>query len=330
MGAPDTAAGYQRLFDGLDGDWAGGDQAASVVLPDGRTLWIFADSVTGRVGPDGGYLPGWRMRHNAFVLQDHGCVTALPGSPLPDVGPTDWYWPNSAFVDGDRLVLFAMRVHRTGPGLVDFALAGSAVATFDLGAGGVPRLHDVVVGPGRPGGPLWGAGVTVRDGWAYVYGTRTEAGAFGRSLSVARVRTVDVARCEAWTIYHGHGYGPDASTAASLVGSIKGVSTSVSPVVLDGGGVALVSKKDEVFGDDVVAWAAPAPWGPFAASASLLRVPSLQVPGELRYSAQAHQRARLRSGRLLISVCRNNLDLRAVGRDALLYRPQFAEVTLSP
>lgn len=331
VAAPDTAAGYQRLFDGLDGDWAGGDQAVSVVLPDGRTLWVFADSITGRTAPDGGYLPGWRIRHSAFVLQDRGCLTAVPGTPLPELGPADWYWPNSAFVVADRLVVLAMRVHRTGPGLVDFAVSGSAVATFALPAGGVPRLLDVVAGPGVPGGTLWGAGVTVRAGWAYVYGTRTEPGAFGRSLSVARVRPSAVDDPAAWTYFDGRGWVADEARAAVLVDAIKGVSTSVSPVTLPDGRTALISKRDEVFGDDVVAWTAPHPWGPFTVrDPALFRAPSLRVPGELVYTPQAHAGTPLRDGRLLVSICRNNLDLRVVGTDAGLYRPQFREVSLTP
>lgn len=331
MAAPDTVAGYQRLFDSLDGDWAGGDQAASVELPDGRTLWLFADSVSGRVGPEGGYLPGWRIRHSGFVLQDRGCLTAVAGSPLPELGPDDWYWPNSAFVVADRLVVLAMHVHRTGPGLVDFAIGGSAVATFDLPPGRAPGLREIVTGPGRPGGTLWGAGVTVLDGWAYVYGTRSEPGAFGRSLSVARVHPSAVADPAAWTYFDGRCWVRDAERAARLVGAVKGVSTSVSPVSLPGGGVALVSKRDEVFGDDVTAWTAPRPWGPFTArEPALFRAPSLRVPGELVYTPQAHPTARLADGRLLVTVCRNNLDLRAIGTDARLYRPQFHGVSVGP
>ena len=85
--APTTAAGYQRMFDGLYGRWAGGDQAVSVALPDGRTLWIFADTISGERAPDGGYAAGWTMRHNSFVVQDGGCLTAIAGTPLPDRAP---------------------------------------------------------------------------------------------------------------------------------------------------------------------------------------------------------------------------------------------------
>ncbi len=59
---PATAAGYQRMFDAKnDWTWSGGDQAATVRLPDGRTLWLFADTIQGRGRGPAGTPPagGW-------------------------------------------------------------------------------------------------------------------------------------------------------------------------------------------------------------------------------------------------------------------------------
>jgi len=83
-----------------------------------------------------------------------------------------------------------------------------------------------------------------------------------------------------------------------------------------------------VFGRTVAQWTAATPYGPFTLSdAALLTAPSLAQPGELIYTAEAHPSALLADGSLLLSVCRNNLDLARVAADSQLYRPQFSAVS---
>lgn len=325
--APTTAAGYQRMFDGLYGDWAGGDQALSVTLPDARTLWIFADTISGTRAPDGGYAAGWSMRHSAFVVQDGGCLTPVGRTNvLPDAGPDDWYWPNSALVHDGRLYLFAMRVHRTGPNGMDFTVTGPSVAVFALPHHGAPALERLVDVPTPAGTPiLWGAGVLADGAFAYVYGTRAvdTRVAWGRELYVARVPLERLMDVRAWRYFDGARFSADARAAVPVIGAAGGVSTSVSAVHA-GPRVAVISKRDEAFGTDVVAWTARTPYGPFTAQ-PILAAPSLSRPGELRYSAVAHPDLPVTGG-LLITVCRNNLELSAVAADSRLYRPQFAVV----
>lgn len=105
--APATAAGYAAAFAAVDGDWAAGDQASSTRLPDGRIVWLFADT-----------LLGGRLVHNSLVLQDRGCFTAVSGPDhgevIPNPSPGTWYWPQQAIADGTRLWVTAVRVARAG------------------------------------------------------------------------------------------------------------------------------------------------------------------------------------------------------------------------
>ena len=76
------------MFDAKnDWTWSGGDQAATVRLPDGRTLWLFADTIQGRESRIGGYAAGWRMVHNSLVLQDRGCLRGVTGPKGGEVIP---------------------------------------------------------------------------------------------------------------------------------------------------------------------------------------------------------------------------------------------------
>ncbi|MBR9980011.1 MAG: hypothetical protein KFF50_03185, partial [Desulfatitalea sp.] len=43
---------FNRLFSPGNGGWSGGDGTLSIPLPDGRTVWLFGDSLLGAVAPD--------------------------------------------------------------------------------------------------------------------------------------------------------------------------------------------------------------------------------------------------------------------------------------
>src|SRR4051812_45832492 len=110
-----------------DRSWSGGDQAASIDLPDGRTAWLFADTVQGQQSAGGGYAPGARrpapgarMVHNSMLLQDGGCLTAVPGPDGRELVPTwtegSFFWPMQWGLDGGRLVVLGQRLAKTGQG----------------------------------------------------------------------------------------------------------------------------------------------------------------------------------------------------------------------
>jgi hypothetical protein len=116
--------------------WSGGDQAASIDLPDGRTAWLFADTVQGQQSAGGGYAPGARMVHNSMLLQDGGCLTAVPGPDGRELVPTwtdgSFFWPMQPGLDGGRLVVLGQRLAKTGQGPFDFTMVGTSSAVFTL------------------------------------------------------------------------------------------------------------------------------------------------------------------------------------------------------
>ena len=48
---------FQANFEHTQG-WLGADGAYSIPMPDGRVLWLFSDTITGRIGEDGSLQPG--------------------------------------------------------------------------------------------------------------------------------------------------------------------------------------------------------------------------------------------------------------------------------
>src|SRR5690242_1737651 len=96
--ASDVTAMFQRYADGGDG-WTGGDNTASVALPDGRVAWLFSDSYLGHVAADHTRPRDSPFVHNTIVVQQGATLTrTLHGGsaagPAPLVGPAgdDYYW----------------------------------------------------------------------------------------------------------------------------------------------------------------------------------------------------------------------------------------------
>ncbi len=348
--APSTAAGYQAMFDapgdagtgdvvaGRTEGWVGGDQAASVALPDGRTLWMFGDTLLGSVTADGTYTRGTRMVHNSFVLQDRGCLDTVDpavGTVLPDprqgAAEDVHYWPQTGVVDGGELVVFAARIEVTGQTLSDFRAVGSDLAVYALADGQDPVLRSMEATPSSDAGPQdtkWGAAVVTSGGHHYVYGVRNVEAplAFGTSVQLARVRVGELADAAAWTFFDGTRYVSDPAAAAVLDGADaaagRGWSQSFSVHTSDGRFVA-VYKELDFLGDRVRVAVADDPSGPFT------EVDSFESPSSAEiytYTALAHPQLALDGGELLVGVSRNSPHLRQVLTDADLYRPQFRGV----
>ena len=336
--APRTAAGFQALFDRLEGGWAGGDGAESVPLPDGRTLWIFGDTIVGRSAESGGgYAPGVRMVRNSFVLQDRGCLHPVNGPGGREVlatrGDGSFYWPTAGIVDAGRLFLFASRMRVTGIDSFAFQQVGTDVAIIDVPRGGAPVVRVVrhVSPSDGTAVPSWGQALARSGGWLYVYGTRTDPRPyqFGKELYVARTRPGHLADMRAWRYFDGHRFVASARAARPVIRSDTGVSTTLSVLVDHRGRATLVSKQFGFLGTEVRAWTAPTPVGPFSlARPRLFAAPSDDRSGELLYLAEAHPQFRLAGGKTLVTISRNNRDLTKVMSDRLLYRPQFHAVTL--
>ena len=311
--APTTAAGYQAMFDAKDdATWAGGDQAATVALPDGRELWLFGDTLRGN-----------RLVHNSLLLQRGGCLTAVPAKDevIPTRADGQWYWPQSAAVLGTQLLVFCGRVVRTGSGPFDFRTTGTEVAVFDL-TSRMPRFVRMAATPTTTSSEEQGqyGAATVRDhGWLYVYGTRHATGAYGRVVTVARVRPAKVLDDAAWRFWTGSRWSRTATDAEPVADRW---STAFS-VWDDDGSVRSLTKDNDVYGRYVVAGRASSPTAAFARRV-VLDAPSSEV--FLRYNALAHPEIPMAGGLLLVTVCQNSTDLTRVLADHSIYKPQFQTV----
>ncbi|MPR00377.1 DUF4185 domain-containing protein [Modestobacter sp. I12A-02628] len=332
--APTTPEGWQQAFDDLNDDrWSGGDQGSSLRLPDGRLLWVFADSFQGAQRADGSRAAGSRLVHNSLVVADGGCLTGVTGPDggevVPNAADGEFHWPQHAFLDGGRLYLSVFRVRGTAvPGSTDFTTTGTHLASFDLVPGGSPVFTGLTPTPSAGTSDdvvQWGTAVAQDDGATYVYGTRRveDRTLFGKALYVARVPAGAVTDLAAWRFWDGAGWATDAGAATPVKDARGGVSTALSIWRAADGTWHGVTKKDEYLGDQVVALRAPSATGPWTEQV-IGSSPSYAVPGELTYTALAHPDVPLDGGGLLVSVSRNNESWTTHLADGDLYKPQFS------
>jgi hypothetical protein len=59
-----------HTYGDTSGQWSGGDGAASVLLPDGRVVWLFSDTLIGPVNADHSRPRSAVLVNNSLVVQD--------------------------------------------------------------------------------------------------------------------------------------------------------------------------------------------------------------------------------------------------------------------
>ena len=226
---PDPA--WDRIFTRESG-WNGGDIGHAIDLADGRTLWLFGDSIVGpvrdgaRIGAESTMVRGAIAWHETpadgrppadvrFAIPEpgHDVPVASWIAPPPDLFPEGtWYWLMGdgvvvADAAGDRrLVLFASA---TGPagnpdGMWNFRRVGGAIITIDNPADAptdwraVHRVNPLVTDTPRHGEPArrgenWGLAVVAWPRDAPV-GARTLY-VYAERSSTPRDHQLLVARC---------------------------------------------------------------------------------------------------------------------------------------
>lgn len=331
-----SVADLNRVTGELRGgpEFQGADVGAEVRLQDGRTLWVFGDTLRGAD------FAGQRFVRNSMLIVEPDCLQVVvphdAGAVIPDREDGVGYWPMSLTVTRrpgfDLVSVAAQRVRTTGSGAFDFENLGPAIAVFVVRPGGTPQLiSQRDLGPDDPdrGSPTWGAASVSSGGWIYFYGTANPGVdfVFGFSLRVARVRADDMLRERRWRYWDGLDWVAEEDRAVELIPAQGGVSQTLS-VFEQGGRWYALSKRGDFLGSDLTIWTAPGPTGPFVAGEPVAQLPSDTARGELRYMPLAHPDLLPRPGTIVVSYSQNNTDVQSVQENPFLYRPRFLRVAL--
>ena len=145
---------------------------------------------------------------------------------------------------------------------------------------------------------------------------------------MARVPVGRLGSPASWRFWDGRGWVAGAARAVPVRPAVGGVSTSLS-VDRVGGRWLAVTKKDEYLGRDIVVLTATHPAGPWRETTVATTDTDADLRrGDLTYTALGHPDIPLASGRLLVTVSRNNVDPAKTLEDVERGRPYFLEVPL--
>jgi hypothetical protein len=357
---PDAA--WNALFQAygnLSGAWSGGDGAQSLLLPDGATVWFFADTFLGETYPGGTRSPATTgLAHNSAVLYRDGHLgpTYAGGPGLGGYnGAADYTWavpppsyPATRYelINGDQVIdhgtvykFYQLADRDLHPGGFPYKLVGTVIESFYVDsatdalspAGGTPLAIEDSTGSDPV---IWGAATLVSGGYVYIYGVKPYNGdAAPFPLYLARVPAAGLAAGDAWQYYDG---APSCSPPASAWVSDPGSATALRTGVSAGFSVTDVNGTDVLLTNDgtsaasasnAVAYYARCPTGFGPASPRYLvyrpRLPGGYLAYEYRIVPQFSS-----GSDVLVSY---SVDTTVVGgnyRDITTYRPHFLDVRL--
>jgi len=339
VSAPTTAAGYQNLIRGnINGKWYHGDYGGSVMLPNGKTLWVFGDTI---IGPAGA-AKGNAATHNSAILVEKGCASILTGALVNKkdtawVNPTgsldvpnvdDYYWLNTPFMDGSTLRIFLGHLYNDANG---FHPIGADLATYTI-SNGVPKLSSIVKTPGSAGygkTPAWGSGVVSSGGYNYIFGSlnKNEPYVFGHYYYLARVPVGSTTSQSAWRFWNGSTWVTSQTAATPIINGTVGLAAGISVYKNAKGEFVIISKKYDAFGTDLVAWKAKTPTGPWTEVTPSLMAP-IPTPNyttqDYTYLGLGHPELTLPSGKLLVTWSLGSYDANFFGDSR--YGIYFGEV----
>jgi hypothetical protein len=335
---------WNAHFAGKEG-WIGGDCAYSVVLGPRRVLWLFGDSLLGKV-KDGG-RPGAVMVNNTIGIQDGQNSEALlsfvdkkgeDGKAKAWFTPADgqgWFWPQAGIRAADRLLLFLTQVDRRkdSSGAFGFSHIGQWLVIIDNpdAPPNAWRVKQVRVPFATFGeGPIrsWGSALLVEGEQVYVYGYEEQGKDIARRrMTVARVPMARLDDFAAWRFRTADGWSERPTDAVSLANGLA-TEFSVSKRPDARGFVAVYTENG--LGDHIVGRFAANPEGPWSDPLLLYRCPEMaRDKGVFCYAAKAHPWA-AQENDLVISYCVNSWEFARLFKDEAVYRPRCIRVKLAP
>ncbi|HQU45140.1 MAG TPA: DUF4185 domain-containing protein [Pirellulales bacterium] len=337
----EPAADWNARFDGGEG-WIGGDGVYSVLLAPRRVLFLFGDTLLGKVSE--GRRKGAAMVNNTVGLLSLAgpqarlrfvSGPAIGGKPSAVFVPADgrgWFWPQAAIEVHDRLFVFLAHIDKTGKdGPFGFKQIGQCLATIDNPlddptAWRTEQRHLPFAEFHGERERWWGAALLAEGDDVYIYGIHDPCKQLGsKELIVARAPSDKIADFDAWRFQHGQRWvaTPTGEGLADRFASEFSVSR-----LPDGTGY-LVVYTESGLSDRILGRVSASPAGPWSEAVLLYTCPEMAGDkGVFCYAAKVHPWA-ARGNELLISYCVNAWEFGRLFDDNHVYRPRFVRVTLA-
>lgn len=326
--------------------WTGADGTYSLPLHDGRTLWLFSDTLVGKVDEAGRRTLDSRVPVNAGGHQFINNSLAIQAGPDPSNirfitgwqrgAPTNlfdapsaesWFWVNGAICNPDSTVTVLLNEFATAEGeLAPFGRhIGLWTATLQLDGDEVQvlgyRRNRAVAAIDSDGATtVWGATILEQGPWTYIYGSHVPADSDGnrRGLLIARTARGKLDDDRAWRFFDGSEFVEDSRQAAPQSLPVPN-EFSIQPIF---GSRYLMTFADG-YGPISLSFAA-SPTGPWT-EAQPVWTPPEATDTVYSYNPKAHPAQSDERG-LLISYNVNSFDVDEALVEADIYRPRFIRV----
>lgn len=322
---PDTA--FQNQFRREIGGWIAADATYSILLPDGRTLWLFGDTFIGEVDENNAIIPGSKLIRNSGVIQNGGelqtlfngtrsAPTDLMYTPNPD---STWYWPEHGLVENDTLRIFAAKFRHdpNGPPGFQFAHAGNDIANFTYP--GLQFINSVPVRCHEKNQVLYGDRVLVDSGFVYIYGRRNDHPDIDIPYPHVARAPIDSLMKQQWEFYTGKGWSADPEETTR----INDFQVSQQYSVTSYHGKYILLTQDIWLLPEIWTFTSWTPVGPWENKKRIYTTPETSQD-MFTYNAYAHPQFD-RDGELLISYNTNG-DFWSIFDNVEIYRPRFIRV----
>ena len=306
-----------------------GDGMYSILLPDGRSIFLMGDSYTGKV-TSGTRSTNDHMFRNTYHLYDNGKVSAItsPNNHSAAVPPgyeyneAKWYWPGHGFVAGNSLYIFQLLMYQGGEGMWGFRYQETHALEYSLPD--IKLIRDFKIPDPGIKEAVYGAAALNDGDHVYVY-AQYEVDNGDPFVCVSEVlcaRTTVADLDKKWEYWNGSGWSADSKDAKVLAGlSAVPVSSQFNVFKLRGKYVLLTQHK--MLGDGRIFTAiSDTPYGPWRNLKEIFKVPELANSKWFTYNAMAHPQFET-DGKILVSFCVNTPDFAEQFTNVECYRPRF-------
>jgi hypothetical protein len=330
---------YNTAFERASG-WIGGDGAYSVALGRDRVLWLFGDTLVGRV--QDGRRARWSLINNSAAIQTgvepSDAALRFVYRTRPDgrlsafLQPEDgvgWLWPYHGVRTRNGLFLFLLQIEPAeGPAAFAFKLVSTwlgkienpdeAPESWVMTQQKIPWSHAQ---------RLLGSSVLLREGYCYVYGTVDISleGRVRKHMIVARAPEDRLEDFTAWRFFADGAWMADADRAAMICDDVAGeFSVAYQPAV---DRYVLVYTEGGL-SENIALRLSPQPQGPWGAAVRVYRCPEAAWDSKIFcYAGKGHPEIPSGPQDLIVTYVANSTDFARLASDARLYRPRFIKVT---
>lgn len=326
---PNPDLEFSKRFELYGGGMTGADGTYSVLLPDGRTVWIFGDSFLGTVTEDLKREKTDPMYiRNCFVTDDgENLITVHQGEPEefksmmipPSVMEAEsefnerdyWYWPGDGWVENNQLKVFASEFYQAEEGMWGFKFKETALFTYSL-----PDLLEIsneAIPYSDELGIHYGHAVCKTENFVYVYG-----------LHETKPHVARIDGDKDWTFYNGQDWTESAADSQPMAD----ISGSEQFSVFEYKGDFIMIMQEGSLSRKVFSYVSETPFGPWNKKTLLFETPiAYENEGLFTYNALGHPQF-IQNDELLISYNTNSMELQDHFDNAGIYRPRFFRVPL--